>query len=1090
MSATLEFITGAAGSGKTTELFARVKAAREAVRECFIIVPEQATFETEKSLAGYLAGGFLGCTVLAWKELARKMLDVLGERRAFLSGEGRIMLVRRSADEVRKDLTVFKKASEKPGFPVECDTLIAKFKRCAMTSSDVKRAAETLSEGEPLRDKLSDIALIMGELELRCASRWLDAEDMVRLLAERMAETPINGAAVFIDGGDTMHEYAYPVFAALLDNAASAAMTITDGEGALFSEEERVLEKLSSMARDRGIRPVFTRLNGRKRPGTEALFHLENELPKRYPREFPAEAEGLSIRVCQSRPEEVIEAAELLRSAAGSMRYSDMAVIVSDPAGYAPYIKRVFTEYGIPYFSDSARSLITYPAARLVLAGLSACESGFGAASVVEAVKTGCFALSADEAEVFENYLLMTGFTGKRLLEPFGDEAIEELRKRVMEPLVRFKEELKAQSAASRARAIHGFLDDLGVYERQRELCDSLRERGMLLEEEENAQVMKKLCEALDQIYVIMGDEPVGMKRFISVVKEGLRSFSVSAIPATVDQVLVGSPDRTRAREVRLLAVLGMNEGLFPMERKDDGVIGDADLEMLKTKGFELWKSTERLTASDEFAVYRSFLKATERIAFSYPAAITGAGSMEPDAKPCRIIKRLRAMFPLITEYGTDSEPTERSGEASMFGELAVRLRRMIDTGIPDAGLTALVAHFKGNPDYEGVLGSMLRNAYGTGGEESIGKELSRKLYGRTMYGSASRLESFGNCPFMHFMQYGIKASERPERKEKNSNLGSFYHEVLQKYVSFVMENGLDWKEIDDEKTAEILRDVVPPIMKEKSFLVLDTARQRARLAGILDSARFTCCAVTRQIARGSFRPTGTEVSFGYSESRFPPLEIRSGDAVFWLAGVIDRIDETPDGMKRVIDYKSGGKDFDFAALMEGIQLQLPLYSAASGAAESVGMYYMPITDIDPTGDETGAAEKRMTEELLKEFRLSGITLRDAAVLNATEEFDGSSTVVRVKYDKNGVPEGTGLVTAEELGFAMDFARQKAAEQFGRILSGEVTARPTKLPHARKAACRYCPYSPVCMFDARLDKLGTKELRAVGAEEFFGAGSQ
>lgn len=145
-----------------------------------------------------------------------------------------------------------------------------------------------------------------------------------------------------------------------------------------------------------------------------------------------------------------------------------------------------------------------------------------------------------------------------------------------MEPLIRFKEALMNGSCESRTRAIHSLLSDLDLYGKQSELCARLHEEGRFREEEENAQVINTVLEVLDQLYVIMGSENIGLKRYISVVKEGFAAHEINAIPTTLDQVLVGSVERTRSKEVRLIIVLGMNEGLFPRMRTDDGVIDDS----------------------------------------------------------------------------------------------------------------------------------------------------------------------------------------------------------------------------------------------------------------------------------------------------------------------------------------------------------------------------------------------------------------------------------------------------------------------------------------------------------------------------------
>lgn len=1094
MAKKLELILGRAGTGRTAELFSRIASVKKTHpdAECFLIVPEQATFEAEKGLSEALSGGLFGCTVTSWKALARRVLDALGVRKAFLSSEGRIMLIRRSAEFVAKDLTVFRRSASQRGFPAECDGMIAKFKRCGLCAQDVKNAAESLDEGDPLKDKLSDIALVFAELERRCAGRYIDSEDMMRELVARMPESPLKGACVFIDGGDTMHEYTFPVFGALLEHAEEIAVTLTvcrsSRDRALFSEEERVLRRLRALAEEHGVECAETVLTGRMRKAAPGIEHLEKELFADRPVKCGAVPEGLVMAVAPGREDEVVEAAERIRSAAkAGMRYRDMAVIVSDLEGYAGYIRRIFPTYGIPFFTDAKRGLLTHPAAILLLSSLGAIERGFDSGSFIEALKTGYFPISADETELLENYLLKEGITGRTLLEPFKDDGaeLEEVRKRATEPLVRLKEGLADRSCESKARALCAFMEELGVAEKQRALCEKLREEGRFREESENAQVVNTILEVIDQLYVIMGDDPIGLARFTAVLREGFEAFRVGMIPSTLDQVLVGSPERTRTREVKLLIILGMNDGLFPKPRKDEGVIGDGDLRRLRDRGYDLWKDTKALSEGDRLGIYRSLAKATETIVLSYPVSIAGAGAMDPAAAPCRLLTKIKSIFPLMPVYDGVFSPYIRGNEELAFRSLGRSMRRMIDTGVPDEETARLAAWFRKSPDYRLELERLTGVCFKEDELAPLGAETASKLYGRLLYGSASRLESFNNCPFRHFMQYGLNAAERPLKEEKVTSLGLFYHEALEGYVRYVMEKGLDWTEIDDEKTHGILDEILPGIMYRKGgHLLYDTARQRAKLQEVKDAVFFTCCAVTRQIARGSFRPEGCEVSFGRSDSKFPALRIEAAGATFFISGIIDRIDSAGD-VNRIIDYKTGGKDFDFGALKAGIQLQLPLYSAAAESARTVGMYYMPVSDVKPSDDGSGEIKKELTEALLKEFRLNGMTLREPEVLELTEDFEGASTVVNMKYNKDGELTGAGLVSDDELERAVRFAEEKAAETLERILEGEIAISPAELSHGRKHACKNCPYMDVCRFDPDLKKGGVRAIPYLTADAFF-----
>ncbi len=1120
MSAALEFILGRSGSGKTRRLFEGVAERRGSGEQCFVIVADQATFETERGLADRLGGGLYDCGVYSWQSLARRVLDDCGERRAYLAPQGKLMLTRRAIDLCSSKLGIFKKASAFRGFAAECDGIFKQFKRCAVTPEALKNAAEGMDKTLPLAAKLMDFALIYGECERLMGERYIDSEDMMNALCELLPQSKLAGAHIFIDGGDTMNEQGYRVFRQML--ACCKSVTVALGYGAgdrdarLFLPEQRVLERMSDIAAEGGVGFKTTLLPAGAHGKRPALVHIERELFAHPQNIFNEAPQGVSCYIASDRMDEAAEAAEnIRRKAAEGMRYRDMAVVVSDLPGYAPIIARVFSAYGIPYFTDVKRSALDHPASELILASLSAVERGFEAQEVLRVLKTGYCDAAQEQIERFENYLLATGISGSRLKEPFDKEApagCEEARLAVIGPLLSLKASVQGGSAAQRARAIFDYIETLGVCAKQKALCERLHAEGLLRQEEENAQVLDIIMELLDQLYVILGDGEIGLKRFISVVREGLASYELGAIPTTCDQVLVGNIGRTRARRMRFLQVLGMNDGLFPKKRVDEGIIDDNDLDRMREMGLEVWQSSLALCESDDLDVYSALAKPREELVLSYPISAEGESMA-----PCALLTSIQRILPkLPVKNGAEVHGLRGSGEGA-FKQLAAAVRRMADTGEQEEDAAPLYAYFAQNAKYRSALEAVEDIVFGGSSRASFGKGLAKKLYGSQLYGSASRLETFNRCPFRHYMQYGLVAKEREEHKEKSTDVGSFYHAALEAYTKYVIDNELDWAELDDERIFAILREIMPPLMAGyKGGILFETARQRARLVGMMETIRATCCAVTRQIARGSFRPSGSEVRFGSAEALLPPLRIElEGGMTFFISGIIDRIDtwreQTPEGdaaHSRIIDYKTGGKRFDFAELKAGLQLQLPLYASAVAAGErlrenerftaaakelkenlgafgdTVGMYYMPIKDIAPEETEDGA-EKIFREELMADFRLSGLSLNDPAVAEATESFEKRSSVIGARYDKEGLLVGSVVVDRAEYAKVIDDAERIAAQTLARIAAGEARVSPVRKAGEQKSACTYCPYGSVCRFDPDPGSDKYRTLTPLGANGYF-----
>ena len=725
----LEFILGRAGSGKTGRLFERAKERVAEGGSCYIIVADQATFETEKGLAQWLGGGLFNCGVYSWQSLARKVLDDCGIRSAYLAPQGKLMLTRRAIDKCASRLTIFKKAAEFRGFAAECDGIFKQFKRCGVTPEALAAAAEGMDERLPLAGKLKDFALIYGECESLMAERYIDSEDMMNSLCELLPQSKLAGSHIFIDGGDTMNEQGYRVFRQMLINCASITVALGNGCGlrdeALVAPERRVLERMTDIAAEVGVPYKTSMLPPRTEGRRPALVHLERELFAHPKAVFNEEPEGLSCYVAKDRMDEAAETAERIKKAAAQgVRYRDMAVVVSDLPGYAPVVARVFSAYGIPYFTDVKRSALDYPAAELVLASLMACERGFDTDNVLRVLKTGYCDVSAEDAERLENYLVATGIRGSRLTEPFDEKApagAERARQAVMRPLIALKENVRQGDAAERARAVFGYLREMRVYQKQKALCERLHAEGQFQQEEENAQVLNVIMELLDQLYVILGDGEIGLKRFISVVREGLAAYELGAIPSTCDQVLVGNIGRTRARRVKLLCALGMNDGLFPKKRMDEGIIDDNDLESMRALGLSVWQDMASFRESDDLDVYSALAKPTEELLLSYPVSAEGES-----AAPCALLGAVMRIFPKLPVKNGVGEHTLRSSRESALKHLALSIRRMADTGEPDREAAPLYAYFSGSASDRPTLDAMEDICFGGSSPEPYGKEALR----------------------------------------------------------------------------------------------------------------------------------------------------------------------------------------------------------------------------------------------------------------------------------------------------------------------------------------------------------------------------
>lgn len=1061
MAAAVYFILGRAGSGKSRYLRSRIRALLEAGEPVRCIVPEQFTYEAERQLA---EEGIAGAPVYSFTTLARRALEEQGDGRVFLSPQGKRMAVRKALEELQQSLYAFGRVRNTPGFAQACAQLFTRFKRSEISPDRLLEAAQGLPEGDLLGDKLRDLARLYGETEGYLQGRYLDEEDGFAAFCAALPASSFAGKHIVLDGIEFKGQQTWRALGILMDVAASLYIALRldpmpGRDSGLFAGEARALSRLSAMAEERGCPLCTVPLPNPEFPPRAAvpmLAHLEQEAFAFPFTAYGGQAAG-SIRLFAAldREGEAAAAAEaVLACARDGIRYRDMAVIAGDPAYMGP-LERAFSARGIPFFSDARHKLADFAAPRLLIAALRCVSRGFVQNDLLDLMKTGLCGVGREEAEYLENHLLAWGLRGQALSRPLGQPdappQAEEARQRLMEPLLRLRDALAgAATAAGKTEALFAYMEELDLYGQLQARTAALEEAGELERMEENAQVYAHILTVLDQLHAILGETPLSTRRYLAIFQEGLNAYEIGAIPATADQVLLGSLDRTRARDLRALFILGANEGKFPPDTPDDGVIDDEELAKLEALGLPRWENTRELAQAANMDLYGMLTKPRERLYLSYALSAGGEAAL-----PAAMVDRIRALFPDLP-LESQLTPVLPGSDAGGLDALARGLRALADTGQAPAGLAALYGYYAAQPDHAKTLAGLEQALFPALSPAPFGYDLALQLYGAAPGGGATRLEAYNTCPFRHFVQYGLRAQPRREYKERRADEGAFCHQALDGFLQAIREE--DPAALDEARVDALLDGILPPLLAaHNGGVLMDTARGRAKAARLVRAVRATAQAMVAQLKDSGFRPGESEVAFGEG-CPYPPLLLRlENGAVYQLSGRIDRVDTAQvDGAAyyRVVDYKQGGQAFDYAQLYHGLRLQLPLYVAALEAAESLaapaGMYYMPVGD--PALPEE---EAPLTERLQAAFRLQGLTLSDPVLEAAGMLGPGADT-----------GRGKGLVSRDEFQAVVDYSVAKAKDTLGRIMEGGAAVSPAR--YKQSDPCKTCRYKGICAFDPQL----------------------
>ncbi len=1115
----IHYITGRSGSGKTMQVYREIRRALErGDSRLILMVPEQFTLQAERDLIRKLnLPGLLDVEVLSFSRLAHRVFnEVGGLTQIHINDQGRRMILRRLLDSCRDRLTVYKTVSGQSGFIEQISDLLTDLKQHDITPEQMRREAEALDSNELLSGKLKDTAQIYEEFNHYLKDRYIDSEDAVNALIERMDQSSfLSGARIWMDGFDYYPPQTIRVMEKLAVLAQDLTITFTVGlddtgrDQDVFRVHALSLQKVRRMAKELHKKERFTHLTGSGRgssqdPGAPEIRHLEREL-YHYPyRTWPDAVHHIEA-FAGNNPESEVEnlAARIVSlTREKGWRFNEIAVVSGDMEVYGGIIKRVFLEYDIPFFLDEKRPVMENPIVDLVLTVLHVVRRGYRYEDVFKLLKTGFCGLSTDETEQLENYCLEFGIRGKGWREPFtfgeSDEtlaALNDCRKRFVSPCLLLEKRLKRSSTVEgMVKALYQYLTEIHLQEQLREWIGELREMGKLDQVNENAQIWNIIMETLDQLVEILGDQEVSSEGFYRILESGFSSLEVGVIPTTLDQVLVGDIRRSKSQDVRARFVVGCNDGILPSGRQEEGLLAAEERDVLCSMGMDLGGSTELLSAEERFGIYTAFCKPSDFLSVSYAVSDAEGRALRPSI----LMDRLKKLFPRLEITGdrhVEAEPLMRIVTPKSTFPHMVRHMRSLADGNPESDLWWLVYdwYFR-HPAWEKRRKDLEKALFYRNQEAPLGRNKAAGLYSLPIRASVSRLEQYVHCPFSHFVKYGLRPAERKQYAVEAPDIGELFHQSIEGFTAEVAEEGLDWRTLDDEKCGAMIDEIMDRILPEHNHgVLLSTHRYQYLAKRLKRTGKRAVWLLTDHIRRSSFRPIGNEISFG-TRGTYPPIEIElPGGVRMYLEGRIDRADiyrEGEDAYLSVVDYKSGTESFDLSDAYYGLKLQLLVYLEAllemeqrkiNGKARPGGIFYFRIDD--PLINTQEQMADVIQGEIRKKLKLKGLVLKDVHVVQCMDrDMNGYSEVLPLGIKKDGTFHSRSSVLEEEQFFRLLGHIRRLIRDIGdEMLRGNIRIEPVR--KGKETACRFCPYDGICQFDSRLEDNGYRLIHPLKDKE-------
>lgn len=1103
----LNIITGRTGSGKTRYIRSlAAEIANETSGKVVIIVPEQFSFETERGMLSLLGNEKINnVEILSFSRIAERLLSAYGKSDKKTADDGtRAVLMSLAIETLEDKLSAFNRYRKSPVLIGNLLDFYREMKKCCINAGALAELAPKVKK-HSFAKKLTELSLIFECYEALITQNFQDDCSNLDLLYEILGEVEyFGGKTVFVDAFSGFSAQEYKILERILSQAEDCFVTFccdtskNNDRYELFYNAQTEIKKLKATANRASVKIAPEKvLYANREYKSEPLNVLEENIFTSNGVKYTENADCITLMPRRSKADECdAVAAEIKRLVREeNYRYRYIAVIERSEGEYKNELVSSFRKYGVACYEDTRQPILTQPLMVFVLALFDILVDGLQTETVLRFLKTGLFGFAVEEIALIEDYALIwrispSQWRNEWMGNPRGFgveltdndkktlEDINKLREKIVAPVLALKKRMTDANGETISRELFAFLRTCGVDENLKSFTAVLESNGEADLALEQGRIWRILAEIIDSLYSATGKAAMSVARYKELFEILVSTKDLGQIPNGIDEVILGSADRIRAAAPKAVFVVGANTGVFPMESSGGVLLSDTERCELIENGAELVSNLEYNSVSERFIAYHALTLATEKLYISYSAIDASSASLTPS----EIVGEVTNIFPNC-RINNDSLTNKIESRKSAYTAFAEEKNTSSVLG------ATLYEYFKNNGTATelAMLQKINKKQFGIESDE-----LATELFGKSMYISASKTEKFYKCPFGYFCEYGIKAKPRREAEMDPAQTGTLVHFALEKFLSENPKDKFTHYNVDTvrEKVNEIIDGYVLEMLGGYS----DKSGSFIRTINLIkeNTVRIVLHLVD-EFSQSRFVPVDFELSINNDGDIAPYLINLENGGTVKIIGSVDRVDayKTEENtFIRVIDYKTGGKDFKLGEVFGGLNMQMLIYLFAiwqNGGERydnvlPAGILYfqaksprMTSATLPRTADALAVKSK-----MYQDSKMSGMVLNNIDVIDAMEK-DGANVFVPAKLDKNGNAAGN-VISIKSLELLREKVNGNIRNMAKALQSGEINALPTE------KGCDYCKYRDVCKREEddeirEIENIGFKDaLNILGGE--------
>ncbi len=1083
----LQFILGRSGFGKTSYIYNKIKdMVLSGSDKIIMLVPDQSTFETEKTLFELLGAKNSKCvSVFGFLSLCRFVFEQTANIPKNVIDDGtRAVIMSITLEQLQGKLSLLNEERNK-GIS---DLMISTLKECkksGVTPDMLREAAESIDD-ETVKTKLSETALVFDSFEAITAQSYIDPLDDLDRVYNILLENNdlFSGYTLFADSFSGFTAQQLKLIRLLMNRCDKTYVALTldpeaNGSEDVFATCDETYRKLKAIANKDFINiasPVklseCTRFNNDELKTLEA-FAFRNRKPGEA---FVSQPENIAVYCASDLYDECEYVARQIKRLIidGGYLYSDISVICHETDNYEGILNVILEKYDIPYFMDVRKDADIKPVIRLVNSVFRMITDNFEREDVLSLLKTGLTNNSYEEISEFENYIFIWNINNSAFKNPFtqnprgfaesftksDEESLaraEKVRQSVIEPVINFKKDVKDKTGREISTLLYELLESMGVPEALKKLYDEFVEAEDAEYATEQIRIWELLMDALDKTVAVIGDTKLSVKRYYELLSKQIHSLDFAEIPRKLDCVTVTTAQRVRISSHKAAFVIGCIDGEFPAAPKTKGLFSAYEQRILSLNNLNFVEDYSYIASLEAYMAYCCITSVSDRLFVSYPTIDIKGEKF----KPSQIIVEVSEAFPNIRIFDKADYQISRAESMLAIKPAFEEFARSLTRGNELEGLREF---FDNDSEYRSKA-EAVRRAVQKSPFAIEDRKNAEALFGDNLYISASQIEKFSNCPFSYFCNYGLRIRERYRAEINPMEYGTLVHYILELFFSSFTK--AEYSVMSDGDIESFINNTLADYTaahfggeddKTGAFLF--------ELKTIGGNVLTLLKHIIEELSQSDFDVSDCELNISEEIPAYT-VKLKNGSTVS-VRGSVDRVDVMEkDGVKylRVIDYKTGAKDFKLSDILYGVNLQMLIYlhsiemtgKQKYGEIKPSAVLYMPAS-VSPVSADS-LSDKDIKKELDKKLKMKGVVLDNATVIHAMDKTDKATYIpVKLEFDRR---QTSSRLSSEEFGTVFEKIDLTIADMGNRLYDGKIEASPLKGAYD---GCAYCPYDSVCAY--------------------------